>query len=274
LIYYFNKTILRQDEKLKKSYKQYYLCVFISLIISALDKINSLIKYGNKARDGDKSCRAELKKKLNKAGINVSAAEYFLIKLSIITGMIIINIKIFMYFGLYHVFMFLAVLVGTYIGYSVPHFYLSKRIKRRRIAILEQLPDMLDFFCLSFEAGLSFEQVIRQIINHFDGALIDELKIVYNEMSMGIKRCDALLFLCERCDIDELKVSVNELIQARKFGASLNCVLRTQANTIRKAKKSKIEEKSIEVSLKMRIPIFIITVLVALSCYLDLRYWL
>src|SRR3990172_6685613 len=66
------------------------------------------------------------------------------------------------------VFGVLMALVGAVVGYLLPEFWLGRRIKARRKAILLAIPDTLDLLTISVRAGLGFDAALANFI----GAII------------------------------------------------------------------------------------------------------
>jgi len=217
-------------------------------------KINKLAPQHNKSKNQRDE---KLKKKLNQAGFGISAAEYRFYRLLFFGASMAFFTVIAFLLRLETRFIVLWALVGIYIGYAVARYHLALKITKRKKAMEQQLPDILDLLSVSVEAGLGFEQAIFYITNHFEGPMIDELTITYREMSMGITRREALTRLSERCDLEEIKSFVGALVQAGQLGISIKNVLRAQSNAMRQSRKNKIEEKAMKVSVKILIPMVV-----------------
>lgn len=158
----------------------------------------------------------------------------------------------------------LYALVGLFAGYSLLRYGCSTVAARRKAAMERQLPDMLDLLSVSVAAGLGFERAMLHIINTMEGPLIDEFTVTYREMSMGRSRKEALALLGERCDVEDLSAVTGALIQAGELGIPIRNVLQAQATAIRRAHRSKVQEKAAKVSTKILLPMvaFIFPVLI------------
>ncbi|KGP75169.1 hypothetical protein JT05_12180, partial [Desulfosporosinus sp. Tol-M] len=86
------------------------------------------------------------------------------------------------------------------------------------------------------------------------GPLVDELSIAYREMTMGRTRREALLDLGERSGVEEVQSFARAVVQAGQMGISIKNVLQSQAEVIRQARRNKIEEKAMKISVKILIP--------------------
>lgn len=196
----------------------------------------------------------KLKKKLRQAGIRLSAAEYQAVRMIVILGLAILLGLISIFFT--HRFLTSALfsLLGVYLGYVIMRFHLARRITARHESMRRQLPEVLDMLSVSVEAGLGLEQAILHVIEHYNGAIVDEISVTYREMSMGRTRREALLSLGERCEVDEINSFVRAIVQAGEMGISIKNVLKTQSASIRQSRKNKIEEKAMQVSVKILLP--------------------
>jgi len=196
----------------------------------------------------------KLRKQVYQAGLNISANEYQVIRLIVMLGAAVAAaaISLLITRNLFKALM--AAAVAFYAGYVGLRFHLASRVGRRKKDMEKQLPEVLDLLSISVEAGLGFEQAILQVIEHFEGPLIDELTITYREMSMGRNRKDALIIFSERCDLEEIKSFVGSIVQAGQLGISIKNVLRAQSTAMRQSRRNKVEEKAQKISVKILIP--------------------
>lgn len=243
------KTIVLNEEMTKPLSERFIK----PLLKSMAEKISISDKNGDansfRIRQANK-----LKKMLSQAGLELSAAEYGVVRMLVIFGLagLFGLLALAMHATLINVF--LLAFIGLFIGYVGLRFFLASTITKRKMSMERQIPDMLDLLSVSVEAGLGFEQALYHIINHMEGPLIDELTVTYREMTMGRPRKEALTLFGERCDIEELKSFVGALIQATQLGISIKNVLRTQATAMRQSRKAKVQENAQKISIKMLIP--------------------
>ena len=54
--------------------------------------------------------------------------------------------------------------IGLVFGYTAPEFWLGGRIKKRKKAILLQIPDALDLLTISVRAGLGFDAALGKVV--------------------------------------------------------------------------------------------------------------
>ncbi len=235
------------DDDLNKSLSERFINPMTESMIKSLGKF-----FPENGSDNKKS--ESLRKQLRQAGISLMPSEYTAIRIIIIIGSSALFFVLAFFLNMKSFSIVLAPLFGAYVAFTVMRFSLMSRISRRKEKMERQLPDVLDMLSVNVEAGLGFEQAMLHIIQHFQGPLVDELNITYREMSMGRSRRDALKFLGDRCDIEDLKSFTGSINQASKLGISVKNILHAQAAAIRESRRSKIEEKAHKMSIKILIP--------------------
>lgn len=235
------------DEELNKSLSERFISPLIGSLIKSIGKF---VPNGNLNYQKSEN----LRKTLRQAGMTLMPSEYSAINIIVILGNSVIFLLLGFVLNLNYLYLFLMPVFGAYTSFALMRFSLMGRITKRKEKMESQLPDVLDMLSVNVEAGLGFEQALLHVIEHFDGALIDEFNITYREMSMGRSRKEALTLLSERCDMEDLKSFTGSVIQANKLGISLKNVLHTQAASIREHRRSKIEEKAHKMSIKILLP--------------------
>lgn len=152
----------------------------------------------------------------------------------------------------------LAAGIGAFMGYMLPGFMLSVRIRNRKRQIENGLADALDLFVLCLEAGSSLDQAIVKAgeeLNVAYPALGDQLHILISEMRAGRPRLEAFRALAERTQVDDVRSLVAMLIQTDKFGTSVAQALRTHAEVCRTKRRQRAEERAQKVGVKLVFPL-------------------
>jgi tight adherence protein C len=140
------------------------------------------------------------------------------------------------------------------VGFMAPDTILTYRIRARRERIRSELPDALDVLAVSVEAGLGLDGAIAKLIEHMQGALVDEFALTLGEMRVGEARPDALKKLAERVPAPEVSAFVRSVIQAEQLGISLGRILRVQAADSRLRRQAAAEERAMKAPIKMLFP--------------------
>lgn len=238
------------DDELSKPLSERFLKPLLDNIVQTLRR---LLPEDRGRGKGSKQ-EEHLSKKLRQAGFRLDTNEYRAVQILVLAAFAVLAGLIAFLITFDVVMSLISGLFGVYLGYTVLRFYVARRVSTRSEIMRRQLPDVLDMLSVSVEAGLGLEQAMLQVINHFQGPLVDELSIAYREMSMGRNRRDALQRLGERSGIEEVNSFTRAVIQAGQMGIPVKNVLRAQSEFIRQTRRNKIEEKAMQVSVKILLP--------------------
>jgi len=149
----------------------------------------------------------------------------------------------------------IAALAGGVIGFFAPEFWLTRRIKKRRKAVLLAVPDTLDLLTISVRAGLGFDAALGKVVEKTKGPLADEFRRALAEIRMGKARRDALRDLAGRTDVPALSNFIAAIIQAEQLGVSISKVLQVQSEQLRIERRQRAEEAAAKAPIKMLFPL-------------------
>ena len=150
---------------------------------------------------------------------------------------------------------FLFGLIGFFIGYLAPEFWLGRRIKARQKAILKMIPDTLDLLTISVRAGLGFDAALAKVVEKLPGPLTDEFRRALAEVRVGKARRDALRDMVPRTNVQPLSNFVGAIIQAEQLGVSISKVLQVQSEQLRIERRQRAEEMAARAPIKMLLPL-------------------
>lgn len=137
----------------------------------------------------------------------------------------------------------------------IRHFVERTELQKRRMVCLQQLPVLLDVVILGLSAGLSFDASLDLYCSHYQGALADAFSAVMLQERLGIvSKREALLKLDQDMKLDALSRFISSVVQALECGSPLVHILAGQAEAIRDAQRSELEEQIEKVPVKMLIP--------------------
>ncbi|GAB6108485.1 type II secretion system F family protein [Fusibacter bizertensis] len=136
-------------------------------------------------------------------------------------------------------------------------FTTKAAITKRSTQMVKDLPYTLDLITVSVEAGLSLDGAIARIVSNVPGVLSDEFSKTLKEMRMGIDKRQALRNMSDRCDVRDVSILVNALIQADELGVSLGKVLRIEGAQLREKRRQSAKEKAMKAPVKMLFPMII-----------------
>jgi tight adherence protein C len=152
----------------------------------------------------------------------------------------------------------LVALVGLALGYFLPTFWLSAKIRGRQKEIERAMPDALDLLVISVEAGLGFDAAVHRLTEKSDHALAREFRRVIAEVRMGRPRREALRDMVNRTEVPDLNTFVAAIIQADQLGVSVSRVLSVQADQMRMLRRQRAEEAAAKAPLKMLFPMVLL----------------
>ncbi|MEK7266527.1 MAG: type II secretion system F family protein [Pseudomonadota bacterium] len=152
----------------------------------------------------------------------------------------------------------ILVLGGASLGYYLPALILGVRIKDRKTAFRNGMPDAMDMILVGVEAGLSLPASIKHLCEEFGDAhpiIAEQFRIVMLEFQAGKSRPDALASLAKRMDVQEARVFATMIAQSETLGTSLATTLRVLADEMRRDRMLKAEQKAAELPVKMAVPL-------------------
>jgi tight adherence protein C len=147
------------------------------------------------------------------------------------------------------------VVVGLFLGYTLPEFWLGGRVRARQHAILLQIPDALDLLTISVRAGLGFDGALGKVVEKLKGPLTDEFRRALAEIRVGKPRRDALRDIIPRTEVPALTNFIGAIIQAEQLGVSISKVLQVQSEQLRIERRQRAEEMAAKAPIKMLFPL-------------------
>ena len=145
--------------------------------------------------------------------------------------------------------------VGFFIGYLLPEFWLGRKIKARQKVILKMIPDTLDLLTISVRAGLGFDAALAKVVEKIPGPLSDEFRRALAEVRVGKARRDALRDMVPRTNVQPLSNFIGAIIQAEQLGVSISKVLQVQSEQLRIERRQRAEEMAAKAPIKMLFPL-------------------
>jgi len=127
----------------------------------------------------------------------------------------------------------LSGVIGLYLGYMLPRFWVGRRIGGRLGAFNKQLPDTITLLSNSLRAGSSFLQSIELVSREGQPPISEEVGRVVREVNLGLGMDEALKNLVRRIKSDDLDLMVTAIGIQQQVGGNLAEILDTIAFTIR-----------------------------------------
>lgn len=145
---------------------------------------------------------------------------------------------------------------GLGLGFIVPRKALRWAAERRRLAIREEMPIVLNLMRLLFDAGLSLEHTLKAISDQgkqISPHLSSEFAGVLVRIQHGQDRGEALEEMAQRLKIDELTETVAILKQAARFGGSLRESLLRYLHLMEERRLTDLRDKVGKLSAQMTV---------------------
>ncbi|MBU5614654.1 type II secretion system F family protein [Geomonas azotofigens] len=159
------------------------------------------------------------------------------------------------YFDLVNIAVLLACAI---VGYLLPSYWLSVKVKKRQLVIFHTLPDVLDLVTLCVEAGLSMDAALlraSEVPQLDQNPLALEIRQVTMETRAGKARVDALKDMAQRTMVDDMRSFTTMLAQTERFGTSLSQALRTFSDDLRTKRRQAAEEAAAKTTIKLIFPL-------------------
>jgi tight adherence protein C len=148
----------------------------------------------------------------------------------------------------------LLAVFGALLGYTIPDFWLGRKIRARQRAIVRMLPEMLDLLTISIQAGLGLDAALSRVVERLKGPLPDEFRRALLEIRLGKTRREALRNIISRTDSKPLINFISGIIQAEQLGVPISRVLTLQSEQLRVEHRQRVEEQASQASIKMIFP--------------------
>lgn len=140
------------------------------------------------------------------------------------------------------------------VGFYAPSIWLHGRIKERRQAIENSLPNALDLLQIAMEAGLGFDAAMTRVsheLAHAAPEISQEFIILQLELQAGKERDAALLDMAERVGVQELTAFSSVILQSNQFGTSVSTALTRYSADMRLDRELRAQEKANRLPVQM-----------------------
>jgi tight adherence protein B len=127
----------------------------------------------------------------------------------------------------------LLLLIGLFIGFLLPRFWLARRKNGRLGAFNKQLPDTITLIANALRAGSSFLQAIELVVRETRPPISIEFARVIREVNLGLPFEQALENMVRRVRSDDLELMATAIAIQHQVGGNLAEILDSIAYTIR-----------------------------------------
>jgi tight adherence protein B len=127
----------------------------------------------------------------------------------------------------------IALLVGAFIGFMLPRFWLGRRKAGRLGAFNKQLPDTITLLANGLRAGSSFLQAVELVVRESRPPMSTEFSRVIREVNLGLPFEQAMENMVRRVRSDDLELMATAINIQHTVGGNLAEILDSIAYTIR-----------------------------------------
>jgi tight adherence protein B len=127
----------------------------------------------------------------------------------------------------------LFLLIGAFVGFMLPRFWLNRRKNGRLGAFNKQLPDTITLIANALRAGSSFLQAIELVVRESRPPISTEFGRVIREVNLGLPFEQALENMVRRVRSDDLELMATAISIQHQVGGNLAEILDSIAFTIR-----------------------------------------
>jgi tight adherence protein B len=139
----------------------------------------------------------------------------------------------------------IALVVGAFIGFLIPRFWLGRRRASRLSAFNKQLPDTITLIANALRAGSSFLQAIEMVVREAQPPITIEFGRVVREVNLGLAFDAALENMVRRVRSDDLELMTTAITIQHQVGGNLAEILDSIAFTIRERVRIKGEIRTL-----------------------------
>ncbi len=177
---------------------------------------------------------ALLRKRIEMTGKSISLAKYGLFSVGL--GVVIMTLLLFKGAPF-----LLALFVGCFAAFGVPHFAVGMLIKRRIAKFTVNFPDAIELMVRGLRSGLPITETLGIVANELQGPVGDEFRTVSDKMKIGRTMEAALQETADRLGTPEFQFFVITLAIQRETGGNLAETLSNLADVLRKRAQMKLK---------------------------------
>jgi len=118
-----------------------------------------------------------------------------------------------------------AVLVAAVVCGALPWLHVRRKAKLRMAALEEQLPEAIDLIGRAMRAGHPLSAGLKMAGDETSEPLSGELRRVFEEQRFGMPFEEAILGLCDRVQLIDVRILVTAILVQREVGGNLAEVL-------------------------------------------------
>ncbi len=173
---------------------------------------------------------------LSQSGVGWSVAHFLLF--SLLAGAVGLSLGFFKFGPL-------GAMIGGGLGVLIPYWTLKFKKKRRLKKFERQLPEGLELLARGLKAGHAFASGLQLVAAEMENPIGIEFFKTFKEYNHGLDLNTALLNLCNRIDLRDLRYFTTAVMIQRETGGNLTEILEKIASLIRERFKLRNQIKAL-----------------------------
>ncbi len=146
-------------------------------------------------------------------------------------------------------------IAGGVTGYFMPDILLRRFRSRRQREIDKDLPYIIDLLSIATLSGQNIYNAMKIVIEKYKGRICEELAGFIKDVDIGIGKSEAYGNLMDRNNSEDFKSFIFLLIQAEKYGSSINEVLNQKSRHIKFETYQNLERKARKMTISILFPL-------------------
>jgi len=146
-------------------------------------------------------------------------------------------------------------IAGGAAGYFIPDILLRRSRSRRQKEIDRDLPYVIDLLSMATLSGQNIYNAMKIVIEKYKGRICEELTSFVKDVDIGIGKSEAYGNLMNGNNSEDFKSFIFLLIQAEKYGSSINEVLNQKSRHIKFETYQNLERKARKMTISILFPL-------------------
>jgi pilus assembly protein TadC len=146
-------------------------------------------------------------------------------------------------------------ITGGVAGYFVPSLLLKNFKYARQKEIDRDLPYVIDLLAVATLSGQNIYNAIKVVIEKYKGTICKELLSFIKDVDIGIGKLQAYRNLMDRSSSEDFKSFIFLLIQAERYGSSINEILKQKSKHMKFEAYQNMERKTRRTTILILFPL-------------------
>lgn len=205
-----------------------------------------------------------LRSRFEQAGMTLTLQAYLLRCVGLTVGLVLLLITL----GQAPI---IAVFSGIVIGLGIPHLYVARRIKKRRLLFLKLFPEAIELIVRGLRAGLPVAESFIVVSKEIPDPLGSTFRTISQQTGFGVPMEKALSDAAQMLGLTEFNFFVTTIILQRETGGNLGEILGNLAQVLRDRQMMKLKIGALSSEARASgyivgsLPFFVFGVLMLLS---------